>query len=118
MIDDFFFLFSKQYLVYNEKKELLCHLIVYLLINYFAVVWMTEGKLSIRRKSCKTCKNTFKSPKIYAFAGLPLPPGIYVWRPCYKSGSGNIAYITPEQKKSFQSIKKLTRFYVYAEMFI
>lgn len=80
----FFFLFSKQNLVYNEKKELLCHLIVYLLINYFDVVWMTEGKLSIRRKSCKTCKNKCKSPKIYAllyiFQFMPLlgylcPPG-------------------------------------------
>lgn len=109
----FFFLFSKQNLVYNEKKELLCHLIVYLLINYFDVVWMTEGKLSIRRKSCKTCKNKFKSPKIYAllyiFKFMPLlgylcPPGsmfdaLLVWIRQHSIHYSRTKKIFPKHKK-------------------
>lgn len=47
--------------IVSGAKQELCHLMVYLFLNYFGVVWM--GEVLISMKSCKSYKSTVKSLK-------------------------------------------------------
>lgn len=56
-------------IVDSEKAGTFCHVIVYLLLNYFVVLWNRNGEGSfINKKSCPTYENTVtKSKSMYSF---------------------------------------------------